>query len=388
MEDALALYIHIPFCLRKCLYCDFYSIDDYSFEERFVNAAITELSIYSQKLSKPKIKSIFFGGGTPTSLNIKLFKQLFDAIISNFSIIDNCEITIECNPATSDEAKLSEYLDIGVNRLSIGVQSFNNDELKALGRLHDAETAEIFIQKALAIGFNSISIDLIIALPNQNLQSLEYTLSKALSYPIEHISVYTLILEPDTKLYDLVENGEIKLLDENAEADLYAYACESLINAGYEQYEISNFAKNKKYSFHNLNYWDNGDYIGIGPSAHGSLNGVRYSNFKSLDKYIQSLNELGQTPIEEENILSAWDKICETFFLGFRAIGVDIRKYQDEFNLNLNLILEKEIALWQNEGLLCLQNNILSLSSKGRAICDELSAICLEKIEKAFLKSL
>lgn len=288
MKKEIGLYIHIPFCKSKCYYCDFISyqnkeelLDDY------INALIKEIK-YS-KLEKYNIKTIYIGGGTPSILESKHIWEILKNIKPY--IEKNAEITIEVNPGTINEKKLEEYIKFGINRISIGLQSTDNNLLKQIGRIHNLEEFLKTYKIAKKVGFNNINVDLILGLPNQTLEILKNSISNIIELQPEHISIYSLILEEGTKLYDMVNKQEIRMIDEELERLMYWEAKKMLEANGYIHYEISNFAKDNFQSKHNLDCWNQKEYIGIGVAAHSYIENTRKSNTASIENYIDNINK-------------------------------------------------------------------------------------------------
>ncbi|OGW76203.1 MAG: hypothetical protein A3J81_03000, partial [Nitrospirae bacterium RIFOXYB2_FULL_43_5] len=256
-----SLYIHIPFCIKKCLYCDFLSVTyNEALARAYTDALCKELVL--KKDVAGELKTIYIGGGTPTILPDECFRQLFTCLQNNYSLSPSPKITVEANPGTVDESKIKMLLSLGVNRISIGVQSFNDDELKTLGRIHTSNEALKAIEAIKNSGINNFSIDLIYGIPGQTMKTWEETLSKTAAFTISpaHISSYELTPEKDTPLYGLIESGKIKIPDEELVLEMYGSAIDYLRNKGYEHYEISNFALPRFRCLHNLNYWDRGEY--------------------------------------------------------------------------------------------------------------------------------
>ncbi len=300
------VYIHIPFCTRKCLYCDFNSYaDQYALENSYVDALIFEIEHYKGT----HIDTLYIGGGTPSTLQESSLKKIIDACKNCFHLDENSEITVEVNPASSVESKLQLLRECGVNRLSIGVQSFSDQELAALGRLHTAEDAIKTVETAKKIGFSNISIDLMLAIPHQTDASLMKSLEIATSLSVEHISAYSLIIEPGTPF----EKGVSHLPEEEEERNLYWRTVSFLEEHGFYQYEISNFSKAGRESGHNRKYWSGVDYIGIGAGAHSFVGGIRYSHPQSIQEYIKS-------PLKKEEVtfISPLERSKEYYLLGLR----------------------------------------------------------------------
>ena len=318
------LYIHIPFCAKKCEYCDFVSFPgcDGKFED-YVDALIKEMEIYKGA----KLDTVFIGGGTPSVLPSFLIGRICDAVKENFILPLNVEWSIEINPGTVTDEKINAMLDGGINRASVGVQSFNDDELRAVGRVHDSRTACDTVHKLERAGFKNISIDLMASLPHQTEESFKYSLDVALTLPVNHISVYSLIIEEGTPIEKKYDSGEYTLPDEDADRDLYAYTGRYLNENGFVRYEISNYAKPGYESKHNLKYWNCDEYIGIGVAAHSYVDGVRYYNTDNLSDYIDGITRVG------EDILTPQDKMGEFMMLGLRkTAGVDKREFENRFS--------------------------------------------------------
>ena len=322
------LYVHIPFCVRKCSYCDFISFAgcDSRFED-YIGALINEFNEYRGSA----VDTIFIGGGTPSVLPPYLIERLCGAIRENFIISDDVEWSMEVNPGTLDKAKTDAMLRGGINRVSVGVQSFNDDELKAAGRIHDADTAYHSICELHDSGFENISLDLMQSLPLQSEESFKKSLAAAVSLPVKHISVYSLIIEDGTPIRKMYDDGIFSLPDEDADRRMYHYTKEFLSGHNIERYEISNYAIKGCESRHNIKYWDCGEYIGTGVAAHSYIDGVRFYNTSVLDKYIG-----GHRHSPEREVLTDRDKIGEFMMLGMRKIcGVSEKDFERRFNRSL-----------------------------------------------------
>lgn len=344
----IGIYVHIPFCVKKCLYCDFISFASHEgYFEAYKNALIEEIRAARQK-SNSQIASIFIGGGTPTILPSSYIEEVM-LELSKFNLSESVEITIEANPKTLSLEMLKNLKKMGINRLSIGLQAWQNLLLKTLGRSHSLEDFLRNFQDARSVGFNNISIDLMFALPNQTLEMWQETLEQVISLNPEHVSLYSLIIEEGTHFFDLYDS-----IDEALDRKMYHLAKKLLEENGYKQYEISNFSKLGLESKHNLLYWEMNDYYGFGLNAHSMLDNTRFSNTSNLKKYINNPTD------SKENIitLSEKDIMEESIFLGLRKTsGVDISKYFDIYKD----VIEKNIAL----GLLKMHKNIIFLTEKG-----------------------
>ena len=357
-----SLYIHIPFCIRKCLYCDFLSVTyNESLAKAYTDALCKELIL--KKDIAEELKTIYIGGGTPTILPEECFSQLFKCLKDNFKFSDSHEITIEANPGTVDKSKIDAMLSLGVNRLSIGVQSFNDNKLKTLGRIHTSDEALKAIEAIKNSGINNFSIDLIYGIPGQTLDSWKRTVSKAVELSPAHISSYELTPEKDTPLYRLIQSGEVKMPDEDLVLSMYDYAIDHLTSKGYEHYEISNFALPRFRCLHNLNYWDRGEYIGAGAGAHSFIRGFRSKNTDDIRRYIKDLNK-GIIPKAESTDIKRDDAIKEFIFLNLRKTeGISLAKAEA-----LGLDMPGVCMGLIEDGYLEIKGDYLRLSRKGLVI--------------------
>ena len=365
----LGLYIHIPFCVKKCKYCDFNSFKlNLGEKKKYLNYLGKEMELYKNELSERSIDSIFIGGGTPSILNEEEIKILFNKIKNNFKVKVDAEITMECNPGTLTLNKLKAMKESGVNRLSIGLQAVQNNHLKYIGRIHTFEEFEKNYRDALAVGFKNINIDLMYALPNQSKEDWKESLEKVVKLNPTHISAYSLILEENTELFDMYERKEFKLLDEDTDMEMYEYTINYLEAHGYNQYEISNYAKKGYECKHNILYWKCEDYVGLGVSSSGLLNETRYNNLCELDKYEEIILS-GKKPIEWEEKLSIKDKIEESIFLGLRMNeGIKFKDFQEKYNFNFLEEYKNEIEKLTKLQLIYISDKELRLTQKGREI--------------------
>ncbi len=286
MKKDIGVYVHIPFCKAKCFYCDFVSFANKDeFMESYVDAVIKEIE--ASNLGKYNIKTVYIGGGTPSILDSKYIGE----ILEKLSFDKEAEITIEINPGTINENKLKDYIDFGINRISIGLQSTNNDLLKQIGRIHTFEEFLEGYNIAKNVGFKNINVDLMLGLPNQSLEVLENSLDRVISLNPNHISIYSLILEEGTRLESLIKQNKLKMIDEDLEREMYWKTKNILEKHGYIHYEISNFAKEGYMSRHNLDCWSQKEYIGFGVAAHSYIESTRYSNICDVEKYISNVKE-------------------------------------------------------------------------------------------------
>ena len=364
------IYIHIPFCVHKCIYCDFLSApadDDVKFA--YTKALINEIRNTADRQVKDKITSIFFGGGTPSVLPDCCIADILMAVRDCFDISDDAEITMECNPGTVNESRLSEYRAAGVNRLSFGLQSTDNNELKMLGRIHTFEQFAESFRLARNAGFNNINVDLMSAIPGQTEATLENTFDKVMALQPEHISVYSLILEDGTYLADNIDKFP-PVPDEDEDRRMYHMTKERLHSAGYERYEISNYSRPGYECRHNLLYWNRGEYYGFGCSAAGFIGNERYSDIRDVKKYIELNGDIEKLH-ENIEILTKEDAMEEFMFLGLRKIaGVDVMDFQRRFGVPIENVYAKEIEHNIDKGLLIRQGDILKLTEYGIDICN------------------
>lgn len=360
----LGIYIHIPFCVRKCLYCDFVSYaKKENVVEKYIEALQKEILNWKKSNKDVKIKTIYIGGGTPSCIDSKFITEILNLI----NIKNAEEITIEVNPGTVNKEKLYDYKNAGINRLSIGLQSTNNELLKKIGRIHNYEQFLETYKMAREVGFNNINVDLMIGLPGQAMDDLKTSLEDIINLNPEHISVYSLILEDETPLKKMIENNILKLPEEDLERQMYWYTKDFLKINGYNHYEISNFAKQGFYSKHNLDCWEQKEYIGFGISAHSYIDRKRFGNISNLDNYIKNCIEGGfdkNRIIEEEQ--DKKDEMKEYMILGLRKInGISIQKFENKFNENPIVLFKKELNKLFNEGLIIIDGDIIRLSNKG-----------------------
>ncbi|MEA2021824.1 MAG: radical SAM family heme chaperone HemW [Candidatus Caldatribacteriota bacterium] len=362
----LGLYVHLPFCRSKCPYCDFnsYPLPEKQIIKNYIHALYEEIDIYSKKLKNVLLKSIYFGGGTPTVFSGFAINNLLNYCKSNFKIDNVIEITIEANPGTVNGEKLKN-LQSGINRISLGGQSFNDRILKRIGRIHSSEDIINSYFQAREAGFCNINLDIIYALPDQSLKDLQTTLCKAIDLGPEHISIYGLTLSPGTKFYLDAQKNLLNLPSEDIEFEMFQWAINYLKKNDYEHYEISNFALPGKRSVHNQIYWNNLPYLGIGAGAFSYINGYRYGNIKKPAEYIQRLAK-GKLPIEQGERLSLKKKMSETIILWLRTRdGVNYEKFQQRFKTNLHQLFGLQIEELKKSKLIEEDTYSFRLSEKG-----------------------
>lgn len=350
-------YIHIPFCKSKCNYCSFISFTEQDKKLGYVYSLLKEIDTY---YSGEELKTLYFGGGTPSLIE----PSLIEKIIKKFNFNRDCEITFEMNP---DDAKL-EYLqalyNMGINRISLGTQTFNNEILKLIGRRHSAEQAIIAVENAKSAGFKNINLDLIYGLPES--KSIKGDLNEILKLDIPHISTYGLKIEEGSYFYT---NFPSNLPNDDEQADMYLEINKTLENKGYSRYEISNFAKSGFESKHNLNYWNNSSYYGFGVAAHGYVDGIRYSNYTTLEKYLSN-----PTKHESGHIVSEEEKIEEEIFLGFRkASGINIKEFNEKFSIDFEEKYEKQLKKYMPD-FIKKNNDNYSLTIEGVMLSNNILA--------------
>lgn len=367
-----SLYIHIPFCDHKCIYCDFYSIVTSDNVDNFLNALKTEIDFYAKIYSSDRIiTSLFFGGGTPSLMSSEYIDKIIGYSKQKFKFDDNAEITLETNPGTVNKEKLIAFRNCGVNRISIGIQSFDDEDLKFLTRIHNRQSALDTVYNADDAGFENINIDLIFNLPGQTKEKWKKNLEQAVALPIKHISAYSLILERGTILNKLVLDGKVKIQDEDYDAELYELTIDYLNDNGFYQYEVSNFAKPDFECVHNKAYWHHQDYIGLGPSAHSFIKNKRWWNYSSLKRYISEVEEK-QNAIMNYEILNDHQLQNEYIMLALRSDGLMLDDYIKKFGPKWLDKHAKDFEILKEQNLIEIRHNTIKLTPKGYAICDEI----------------
>ena len=372
-EQTLELYVHIPFCKKKCRYCDFLSFAGEEWtQETYTQALIREIGAWRGKENK-KVSSVFVGGGTPSILSVRRMEEIFEALRESFFLTEDAEITIECNPGTLEKEKLEVYKGLGVNRLSLGLQSAKNEELRLLGRIHTWETFLESFQMARKAGFENLNVDLISALPGQTVESWRETLEKAIALSPEHISAYSLIIEEGTPFYqEYEEDAKIReaggdpqfLPSEDAERQMYEDTEKILGNAGYSRYEISNYAKPGMACQHNMGYWQRKEYIGLGLGASSLYREGRWRNSENLLEYCNRKQDMPER--KDLQKLSRKDQMEETMFLGLRLMeGVEEEAFFREFGCTCREVYGEVLDRLEDQGLLKEENGRIFLTSHG-----------------------
>ena len=375
MKKELGIYIHIPFCKQKCYYCDFVSFSDkIELQEKYIETLIKELKSYN--FEEYDVTTIYIGGGTPSYISSGLIKKVLENIKSkiknNKTKWEDIEITIEVNPGTVNKEKLEEYKNQGINRLSIGLQTTNDILLKKIGRIHTYKDFLDTYNLARNIGFANINVDLIIGLPEEIISDVKKDLENIIKINPEHISVYSLIVEEGTKIENLLNENKITLPDEECERRMYWYVINTLELNGYNHYEISNFAKENMESKHNINCWDQKEYIGLGISSHSYVENIRYGNTSNLEKYIENNDFANEQELETKKIRivdevqSKEDMEKEYMMLGLRKTeGIKVSKFKEKFGENPIYIFRNELEKLVKENLIIVDGDNIYLSNKG-----------------------
>ena len=370
----IGIYVHSPFCKQKCYYCDFVSyVNKCDMIPQYIEGLIKELDTYD--FSKENVTTIFIGGGTPSVIPskeiVKILEKLKDKLKKNATRWEEIEITIEVNPGTVTYEKLNDYIKVGINRLSIGVQSSDDERLKQIGRIHTKQEFINTYNMAEEIGLKNKNVDLMIGLPNQTIEEIKQDLEFVINLNPEHISVYSLIVEENTKIEKMISSGKLELPDEELERNMYWYVKNTLELNGYNHYEISNFAKKGKESKHNMNCWEQKEYIGLGVAAHSYFNNVRYGNTEDLEKYInfdwKNLKEAEEKEVRIiEEIQTLEERKKEYMLLSLRKIeGVSIKEFKEKYVENPIFLFRKELEKLVKEELIIIDGDKIKLTNRG-----------------------
>ena len=375
--NTASLYLHIPFCHTRCHYCDFNTYAGMlPLREPYVRALLTEIELAGKLAALEdgaprRSRTLFFGGGTPSLLSVEQVTRLLQACRQRFAVDEDAEITLEANPGTLSREQLRGLREAGINRLSLGAQSFDAQLLKTLGRIHTPEEIIQALAYARAAGFSSVNLDFMFGLPEQTMQQWQQTLDTALRQHPEHLSLYSLIIEEDTPFYTWTQEGRIVPGDEDLCADMYEYADERLQAAGYVNYEISNWALPGHQSRHNLTYWRNLPYLGLGAGAHSFFGGKRFSNERSPQAYIQLLKKRALPHVESESV-EREQEMSETAFLGLRtAEGLHLPTFAARFGEPFERFAGERLRVVEEAGLLEQEHGWLRLSKRGRLLGNE-----------------
>jgi len=373
------IYVHIPYCVQKCPYCDFYSRVDHSSVPVFLKSLEREIEMVGG--IEQTFDTLYIGGGTPSVLEPATLARIIETTHRHFKFHSDVETTLEVNPGTVSRDSLAEYRRAGINRLNIGVQSFHDDNLEFLGRIHSVDEAVSSIEWARLAGFDNVGLDLIYGLPGQDKENWLNDLHRALEAEIEHLSCYMLTCESETPMSQDVENGRIQWPEDGTVRELFDTTIEFLTTHGFLQYEISNFAKQAesgskaRYSRHNQKYWSFAPYIGLGPSAHSFIIPERYWNHRSHEDYVRQI-KAGRLSIAEKETLTCEQMIMEAIYLGLRTTrGIDLNGFEKMFKIGFLQTFEDEIAELAKDGLLKIMNNHCMLTPKGMAYHDSITAM-------------
>jgi oxygen-independent coproporphyrinogen-3 oxidase len=367
----LGIYIHIPFCVKKCAYCDFYSVKwDETREDKYIMTAINEIESYSELQDEYIVDTVFIGGGTPSIIEPQNIEELIASIKNTFIMEENAEISMEANPNTLNTKKLNAYKSIGINRLSIGIQSLNDNILKTLGRIHNSKEALEVIEKAKYCGFENINADVMFNMPGQTIHDIDYTINELTEESIKHISFYSLKLEKGTPMYLSEKNKEITMPDEDDEREMYYAGRNIMEKHNLMQYEISNFAMKGYECRHNLKYWNQEEYIGIGPSAHSFLGNTRFSNPSELKKYILSGErkafEIKAFERKIREVMNENEMIFEYIMLQLRLTqGLKFAEFKNKFSKDFKEIYKEQIEKLLENGLIKLDDEGIRLTKRG-----------------------
>ena len=373
-----SLYLHIPYCEKKCVYCDFYSIEDMDSMELFLRALEKEIAMYAgQYSSRESFETVFFGGGTPSLLSPSTLERILNALRFHYRIDSGAEITVETNPGTVDVEKLRAYRSLGVNRLSIGIQSFHPDELKFLSRIHTADEATACVENAYRAGFDNVSVDLIFSLPNQTFERWKESLRHAIALQPKHLSAYSLIVEQHTPLFTMVQEGTVKPLPEEKDTAMYETTLAMMEEFGLHQYEVSNFARPGFECRHNKNYWNHSNYLSFGPSAHSfwkehSTGGRRWWNSRSIAHYCDAIGK-GTFPIAGSETVDKDKMFSEAVFLGLRTGELSVTTLQQLYGVDMLSVHGEKLKYFSDEDLLFINDRRITLTRKGFMVCDAIA---------------
>ena len=384
------IYVHIPFCVQKCPYCDFYSITDLALKSRYLKALISELQMTPS--ASLVFDTLYLGGGTPSVYGPEEIGQIVETAFARYNIIPDAEVTLEVNPGTVTFESLNAYRGIGINRLNIGVQSFQDASLKFLGRIHSAKDATAALEWARQSGFNNIGIDLIYGLPNQTMENWRIDLEHAAQFNPEHLSCYMLTCEPGTPMHRNLKNGLYQPQGDEKIQELFNLTAEFLENKGYVHYETSNFARQSEsgtmpgisrqmpgISRHNFKYWTFAPYLGFGASAHSFIESQRRWNLSDVKKYMRKI-ENGDQAVEETEDLTREQMLMETIYLGLRTYnGIDVVKFNQKFGIDFLITYRETIADLENEGQIVTTQNNIRLTRKGMFFLDSITAMFTNK---------
>jgi oxygen-independent coproporphyrinogen-3 oxidase len=362
------MYVHIPFCIKKCNYCDFFSLPfkDQSYLDKYTQALLNEVKVQGQQMRSVQLESIYLGGGTPSLLNGKQLKSILETIAKEFTLLSGAEVSLEANPATLDNVKLAQMEEAGINRISLGVQSFFDDELALLGRIHNVKAVMETIELLHARGCKNFNLDLIYGLPKQSLDKWMQSLKQAVDCSPSHLSIYLLQLEEETPMGKDVANGRLQMLNEDNEWYMFDQAMEDLEGKGFEHYEISNFCRSGYKCRHNLRYWQAEEYMGLGAGAVSFIGNSRIINEPHLKQYVDTLLAGEQWPVKELERMSERQLMIDALILGLRlCAGVNLDQFKQRFGVDITSEYKEIIAYYRDRGLLNIGNGHLKFTKAG-----------------------
>ena len=381
--ETISLYIHIPLCVKKCAYCDFASFDGRMGQrERYVQAVCREIRAQAAFFGRRSIRTVFFGGGTPTLLAGAQIQMIMDTVRELFDVLPDAEISMEGNPGTLNMDNLRAYRQAGVNRLSLGVQSMDDGLLAAIGRIHTAAEAQQAVRMAREAGFNNINLDLMYGLPGQSAAQWQQTLQRAIALAPDHLSCYSLILEEGTPLFDSVQKGTCAPLpDEDAMEQMDALTMRMTGDAGYAQYEVSNFAKEGRQCRHNIVYWECEPYLGVGLNAHSDMDGRRFYNPESWEEYLL-MAERGETARPAEGDASLDERMFERMMMGLRQTrGVDKARFARDFGREIDSVWPKTITEMTDKKLMTVNKERISLTQRGMQVMNGVLVALMDEMD-------
>ena len=369
VQQDMGIYVHIPFCKQKCIYCDFPAYQNLEeYYDTYLYALVQEMTMFGDAYPKSRTKlvdTVYFGGGTPTELSLLQLEQILNTIKTTYNVSPDCQFTIESNPGEVDQAYLKGLHKLGFSRISFGVQTFNDKSLLSLHRSHKSKAAIDAVQWAAEVGFTDINIDLIYGLPKQTIEEINENITLVSKLPINHISTYGLQVERGTRLYHLVEKELISLPDESLEDRMYETMMQGIQELGFERYEISNFAKNGAYSTHNLKYWQYSDYLGFGAGAHSFFEGIRRANNRNVMPYARKI-DCFEFPIVDEEIIDQQRAIEDYCFLALRTKwGINRTVFFEKFNVTLDNIYVSILQELIEKDLIVKDGKSYHLTSEG-----------------------
>ncbi len=375
----LGLYVHFPFCKNKCAYCDFYSVVGYDNINKYIDALMLQCEDYSASCSPYAVDTVFFGGGTPTIVPDKEMLELIDSVYENFNVVEDAEFTLEANPATVSLGALRKYRKAGVNRLSIGVQSACNNELKALSRIHTYEEFEKTFKLARKAGFDNINLDLMYGIPEQTMESFKTTLERIVALGAEHISLYNLKIEDSTPFGAIRDS--LPLPDEDVEYEMYEYAIDYLARHGYAQYEISNFAKQGYECKHNMKYWTCQEYLGLGTAAHSYFRNTRFSFVRDIDSFVSAIEDPENPAIitDENYSITPEERLGEYIMLSLRLkSGINTSEFTRIFGMDFDEMYEDLLPAYVDNGFMDKTDVGYAFTPKGMYVSNYILCSMLE----------